>query len=339
MASVEVSVGIGAMIVHVAAARGAAPAALAAAAGFDAASAADPDARIPLTVETRLWDEAARALGDDAFGVHAAEVVRPGAFDVMDYAVRTAPTLRVALDRLVRYNRLVHDAAVFSLKESHDTMRVEHGFRVAGLVQSRHAAEFTLASLLVIGGQIAGTGPLRARAVELRHPAPALATLGELVRVFGVEPTFSCSVNALELDRATLDRPAPAADPALWRVIERHAEALLAARPEVVPTTADRVRRALSSALGEGETTLAAVAAKLKMSERSLQRRLADEGVTFDALLDATRKDLALHYLADPRLAIGEVAYLLGYSEPSPFHRAFKRWTGITPSEARKKAA
>lgn len=81
------------------------------------------------------------------------------------------------------------------------------------------------------------------------------------------------------------------------------------------------------------------MAARLKMSERSLQRRLADEGVTFDALLDEVRRVLSLRYLADPSIAIAEVAYLLGYSEPSPFYRAFRRWTGTSPSEMRTRAA
>jgi len=70
-----------------------------------------------------------------------------------------------------------------------------------------------------------------------------------------------------------------------------------------------------------------------------VQRRLADEGFTFDAILDDLRRDLALRYLSDKRIAIAEVAYLLGYSEPSPFHRAFKRWTGSTPNEMRNRAA
>jgi AraC-like DNA-binding protein len=95
----------------------------------------------------------------------------------------------------------------------------------------------------------------------------------------------------------------------------------------------------LANRLGEGDATLAGVAKALKMSERSLQRRLADEGATFDALLDDVRRQLSLRYLADPAIAVSEVAYLLGYSEPSPFHRAFKRWTGTTPTEARRTSA
>jgi AraC-like DNA-binding protein len=336
MSEITMTARIGAMVVHAAAARGVDPARLQALTGFDPASAADPDARISLELESRLWETAARLAGDDAFGLHAAALLEPGAFDVLDYACRTAPTLRIAFDRLIRYNRIEHDAAVFCASDGPTSTRLEHRFRIPGFEQSRHSAEFTLAAVIVIGGQIAGV-ELRPGAVEFRHAAPR--STAEHVRTFGVEPRFSCEANVLELDRSVLDRPAPRADPALSRIIERQAEALLAARPAPTDTTADRVRRLLVAALGEGEASLLAVAEKLRMSERSLQRRLADEGTTFDALLEDLRKQLALRYLADPKVAIGEVAYLLGYSEPSPFHRAFKRWTGTTPKEFRARSA
>ncbi|HEX2873704.1 MAG TPA: AraC family transcriptional regulator [Polyangiaceae bacterium] len=333
---VEVAASIGAMIVAAARAMGADAAALAEHAGFDVTHASDPDARIPIAVETLLWDEAARLTSDQAFGIHAAEGLRPGIFDVMDYAVRTAPTLRAGLERLARYNRLVHDAAVFSLVREGDALRVEHSLE--GVRQSRHAAEFTLASLLVVGGQISGA-PLLAKRVAFRHEAPG--STAEHLRVFGVAPNFSAPVNALTFSLELLERPIPAADPLLWRVIERHAEALLAARPQPVETTTARVRRILCEKLGEDEAaaTLSGLASRLRMSERSLQRRLADEGQTFDGLLDELRHDLAVRYLTDKRIAIAEVAFLLGYSEPSAFHRAFKRWTGLTPSQLRQRAA
>jgi AraC-like DNA-binding protein len=146
-------------------------------------------------------------------------------------------------------------------------------------------------------------------------------------------------VNFIELDTTFVDRENPKADPALSRVIERHAESLLAGRPNPVASTPERVRQLFASALGEGEVGLSSIAQKLKMSERSLQRRLADEGVSFDSLLDEVCRELAQRYLADPKIAVSEVAYLLGYSEPSPFHRAFKRWTGKTPAELRRRAA
>jgi AraC-like DNA-binding protein len=328
----EVSAGIGAFIAHVAAGAGVD---LKAATGFDPAVAGDPDARIPLELETQLWDDAARLSRDEAFGLHAAEKVRPGAFDVLDYAVRSAPTLRGSLQRLARYNRLVHDAAVFKLIDRGEALRVEHALRMSA-TQSRHAAEFTLASMVVIGEQISGAR-VRPSAVEFRHAAPASTVEHE--RIFGLRPRFSAPVNALDLASGILDRPALAADPALSRLVERHAEALLAARPEPVESTAERVRRLLIGMLPEGGAPLKAVAARLRMSVRSLQRRLSGEGVSFDALLEELRRELSLRYLADPRIAIAEVAYLVGYSEPSAFHRAFKRWTGTTPAETRRPAA
>lgn len=339
MSTIEVSAGLGTMVVAIAQACGVDAAGLLAASGFDPKVSGNPDARIPFEMEQVLWREAAARANDEAFGIHAAELVQPGAFDVLDYAVRTAPTLRSSLERLVRYNRLVHDVAEWSLVARGDIVRIEHTLRVGGVVQNRHGAEFTIATLVTIGGQIAGV-PVRPRAVGFRHARPSSTEANaELRRLFGVEPEFLEQVNFIELDAAFVDRKNPKADAALSRVIERHAESLLAARPEPTLSTADRVRRILAGALGKGELTLGAVAQEMKSSERSVQRKLAEEGLTFDALLDETRLDLALRYLADPKIAIAEVAYLLGYSEPSPFHRAFKRWTGKTPTEARKQAA
>lgn len=339
MSSLEVSAGIGGVVVAIASQLGADASKLVEATGYDPKSASDPDARIPLEMEHALWRTAATLLGDEAFGVHAAELVKPGMFDVLDYAVRTAPTLLQSLERLVRYNRLVHDAAVWALLPRGDALRVEHTFRVGGIVQERHAAEFTLCTLVTIGSQLADI-PLRPRAVGFRHAKPAASEANaELSRLFGLEPQFLQPVNYIELDNAVVARENPKADASLSRLVERHAEALLAARPEPTLSTADRVRHVLAAAFGQGETTLADVARKLKLSERSLQRRLSDEGETFDALLDRVRRDLALRYLADPKIAVAEIAFLLGYSEPSPFHRAFKRWTGKTPSEMRKQAA
>jgi AraC-like DNA-binding protein len=333
------SAAIGAMIVAAAAARGADPARLMAATGFDPALASNPDAKISLALEAALWAEAARMTSDDAFGLHAAELVKPGMFDVLDYAVRTAPTLRISLERLARYNRLVHDAAVFELVPDDAVVRVEHDFRAGSGAQSRHSAEFTLASLAVVATQLAGE-PVRPRAVAFAHSEPARAeTLAEHRRIFGLKPQFGCPRKVVAFDARVLDRPLPQADRALSRVIERHAEALLAQLPALHETTAERVRNLLWATLGEQVPTLGELASRLKTSERSLQRKLAEEKLTFELLLDQVRRDLALRYLADPKIAVAEIAYLLGYSEPSPFHRAFKRWTGLTPNEARRSVA
>jgi AraC-like DNA-binding protein len=301
--------------------------------GFDPAWLIDAEARMPLVVEERLWDRAAELTDDALFGLHAAAEIRPGAFDVLDYAVRTAPDLRTALKRLARYNRLVHDLASFAVIPAGDTVRIEHRFERHGARPCRQAAEFTLASLVVVAKQIGGQ-PLPVLAVEFAHAA--LSPADDYRRVFGVTPRFDAPVSSLVLAGEVLDRPVPTADPGLSRIVTAHAEQLLAALAPTGDTLTAQVRRQLTEGMANGPMTLAQVARRLHLSGRSLQRRLQAEGTRFDQLVDAVRREMALRYIADERLALGEVAYLLGFAEPSAFHRAFKRWTGMTPTAARR---
>lgn len=329
----QVSARIGALIVQAAAARGVDAQRLMTESGFDPGWLIDTEARMPLAVEERLWDRAAELTADALFGLHAAAAIRPGAFDVLDYAVRTAPDLRTALQRLVRYNRLVHDLASFALLPAGAAVRIEHRFDGAGVRPCRQAAEFTLASLVVVASQIGGQ-PVQALAVEFAHAAQGPAE--EYGRVFGVTPRFDAPVSCLVLAGEVLDRSVPAADPGLSRIVTAHAEQLLAALAPTADMLTAQVRRQLTEGMATGPMTLTQVARRLHLSERSLQRRLEAEGTRFAQLVDEVRRELALRYIADERLALGEVAYLLGFAEPSPFHRAFKRWTGTTPSAARR---
>lgn len=329
----QVSARVGALIVQVAGARGVDAQRLMAEAGFQASWLGDAEARMPLAVEERLWDRAAELSGDPLFGLRAAAAIRPGAFDVLDYAVRTAPDLRSALQRLARYNRLVHDLATFEVIPDGAAVRIVHRFDGTGERPCRQAAEFTLASLVVVASQISAQ-PVQVLAVEFAHPAAGDA---EAFRaVFGVVPRFEAAVSCLTLAADLLDRPVPAADPALSRIVTAHAEQLLCAHVPVHEGVAAQVRRQLAEGMASGPMTLKQIAHRLHLSERSLQRRLDDEGTRFTELVDEVRRELALRYVADERLALGEVAYLLGFAEPSPFHRAFKRWTGTTPAAARR---
>ncbi len=329
----QISARIGALIVAVAGARGVDAPRLMADAGLEPGWLDDAEARMPLAVEERLWGLAAERTGDPLFGLHAAAAIRPGAFDVLDYAVRTAPDLRSALQRLARYNRLVHDLATFEVIPEGAAVRIVHRFDATGERPCRQAAEFTLASLVVVASQISAE-PVQALAVEFAHPAAADA---EAFRaVFGVAPRFEAPVSCLTLAADVLDRPVPAADPALSRIVTAHAEQLLAAHAPVQESVAAQVRRQLAEGMASGPMTLRQIAHRLHLSERSLQRRLDEEGTRFAELVDEVRRELALRYIADERLALGEVAYLLGFAEPSPFHRAFKRWTGTTPAAARR---
>lgn len=334
----QVSARVGALIVQSAASRGVDVRRLMIESGFNPDWLNDPEARMGLVVEERLWERAAELSGDPLFGLHAAQAIRPGAFDVLDYVVRTAPDLLTALHRLARYNRLVHDLAAFEINPQGETVRIEHRFDGGGARPCRQAAEFTLASLVVVGSQMAGQ-PVHALAVEFTHPAPdnGLHTHESYRTVFGVTPRFDAPASFIVLPVAVLERPVPAADPTLSRIVTTHAEHLLQAHAPVHKSIAEQVRCMLAEHLSNGPVSLTQAAQRLHMSERSLQRRLDDEGTRFADLADEVRRELALRYISDPRLSLGEVAFLLGFAEPSPFHRAFRRWTGMTPAMARRR--
>ena len=134
----------------------------------------------------------------------------------------------------------------------------------------------------------------------------------------------------LHADDAAL--PLRSADPALAAIVRRRLDRLLQhGSPEADPAVASRVRRVLIEQAGRSEPSAQAVARELGMSPRTLTRRLAAEGASFREVLDKLRQEAAVALLREGRMGIGEIAFLLGYSEPAAFHRSFKRWTGKTP--------
>jgi len=168
----------------------------------------------------------------------------------------------------------------------------------------------------------------------IRFPDPAPRDAAEHARIFGSPIRFDSGSCQLVFAAATLNLKIAKADQGLLAVLDRHAEELLARYPRR-DILVDRVRRAIRDELNGGNPSLDRVAAQIGLGPRTLQRRLREQGTSHQDLLDQMRRDLAMKYLTEPQIAICEVAYLLGFSESSALHRAFKRWTGMTPSEFR----
>jgi AraC-like DNA-binding protein len=328
----SVSVRLARLVLATAQLHGADGAAVAAAAGFELDLLEEPDARIPLAVEDALWREASAATGIEAIGLAAAELVQPGMFDVLDYAVRSSANVEEALLRFIRLNRLEHDTATFAIEPGEGRVLLVHALR-GEAPPSRQLSEFTLAGLLYAARQCT---EVDIRPLEVHFRGPPSAAAARYERAFGSPVRFEREAAALVVEPGVLTLPFKRADSALCAILERHAAALLAALPPLEASLADRVRTLVAGELRGGDPSIGAIAADLHMSDRSLQRKLAAEGASFDAIVDTLRAELATRYLADRRIAIAEVAFLLGYSEPSAFHRAFKRWTGKTPGEHRK---
>jgi AraC-like DNA-binding protein len=301
--------------------------------GLDPASLSDPDKRIPNQQLVALYEHAARLTGDDAFGLHVAERISPTAFDVLGYAALNSPTARQALHRLVRYYRIWTDGSKFDLET--DATEARLTYSMIDPPTGRHECEFTLA-ITVIGLRSATGTSWTPREVWFQHAPPE--NTSEHRRIFRAPIRFAQVSNELFFHRSLLDAPIARADPNLCAVLDRHAEELLAklgaqGRSQNV---VDQVRQILSIALRGGDPGLEAIARQLRMSTRTLQRKLNEKGTSHQDLLDEMRRELSMRYLQEPEIAICEVAYLLGFSESSTFHRAFRRWTGLTPKEYRQ---
>src|SRR6185295_13335937 len=141
--------------------------------------------------------------------------------------------------------------------------------------------------------------------------------------------------NGFTLSRHAFSLPMRRRDQVLQGVLERHVAEIAARHPAGKDIVTD-VQRALTARVADGDTRLQSVARQLGASPRTLQRRLTAAGVRYQDLLERVRCQAAEKYLAESALAIGEVSWLLGYSEPSAFHRAFKRWRGLSPQAFRR---
>jgi AraC-like DNA-binding protein len=301
------------------------------AAGIDPDRVGDPNVDIPAEPRRRLWGEAVRLTGDPDFGLHMAEWVGSCPeehFDVLAYAVRSCATLGDHYNRMGRYVRLINEGTFLSLDVEEDVARLGHGM-LDGTLPPGQPVECMLA-LAVLQGRRAVGDDFSPREVNFAHASPAGTS--EQERLFRAPVRYACPRNELLLDRAHLERPQRHAELRLLAVLDRQLEALMSKLP-ADRSFPGRVKCYMAEHFLDGEPTLRSVAARLKMSSRSVQRRLKDEGTSFAELLANVRRDLALRHLQNPGMTINEVAFLLGFAEVSAFHRAFKRWTGSTPAE------
>lgn len=294
--------------------------------GVDPMMFRDPEARLPHATAAPLWPAAARLTNDLDLGLHVAEGVPPGNYGVLEYAVRTSENLGSGFQRLAQYTRFLHDNAEIKLTVERDRAVLSHSIPVLGR-PPRPISEYIVATWLLTFRRATGVNwtPLQ---VRFQHAVPD--NTSEHERIFGCTPEFEHHRNELVFARDLLNIPMAKADATLQQILEAQVVAVIEKLPKGEATT-DAVRRLLATELGEGQPTLEQIAPRLHMSPRTLHRRLEDEGTSFRQVLNEVRRELAARHLIERRLAIGEIAFLLGFSEPSAFHRAFKRWTGHAP--------
>ncbi|MDR7331617.1 AraC family transcriptional regulator ligand-binding domain-containing protein [Roseateles asaccharophilus] len=264
------------------------------------------------------------------FPLRLARGIAPRHFGVVGFAALACGTLGDALQRLERHHRAVYDVNLARVRPTVQGLSIEWGVergRPGALVD-----ETAIASLVQLTRDMTGR-PLRPLAVDFVNPQPP--DLRPYTDFFGAPVRFDQPGTRLLLAAQDLALPLRGADADLLALLDAQAERLL---QQVAAVSGPVVlwRQALVGQIRSGHTSLADLAANLQMSPRSLQRRLAEQGHSFQALLSDTRRQLAEAYLRDPQLELAEVALLLGYSEQSAFTRAFRQWTGLAPLQWRR---
>ena len=281
----------------------------------------DPDRNLPCNVMGTLVEEAMQRRPVNNLAARLAAETPMGAFPLLDYLVLTSETVGDALKQLARYLRLVGAPYAVETREDEDPVRV---LFVCPAIP--FSVEFGV-TLSLRHLQAETEGRLRAQSVNFLHrPDDA----SEIARMVGCPVYGGAEWSGFLLSRSMWELPMRRRDPVLRSMLEQHAREITERMPP--PEGIEReVRLALASRIARGEVQIESVARALAVSVRSLQRRLAEAGMSYQGLLDATRKVAASEYLSNAALSIGEIGYLLGYSEPAAFHRAFKRWHGVAP--------
>jgi AraC-like DNA-binding protein len=302
------------------------------AAGLEAARLDDLDGHLELAELDRMQQTALALTGDPALGLHMAERATAPAYDVVGYLAAHGATLRDSIENVFRYTRILSDM----------TARIEEAGDVATLVFKfmgdpdappvRLRAELTVAGFLRLVRTFCGENA-RPHEALFEHAAPPYAA--EYTRLFGGVERFAQPVTALRFHRTMLARESIHKNPRFHAMVTSEAERMLE-RLERGVTHAARVRELLASKRLGTAPSMNAVAAALGMSVRSLRRRLSEEGVSYPELLEQAQVAFAKRLLESPARSIYEVAFEMGFSDPSAFHRAFRRWTGMTPAQYRE---
>ncbi len=314
------------------AAEGLPAAELCAEAGIDLAALQLPQTRVDVDKISRLWELAVARSGKVALGLCPQLTARYGNVDVVGYALASGPNLLVGFQHLTRHMAVISDCTTFAL--DHDTRGYWISIAHIGATRPipRQRVEYALLTLFTLCCWLTRR-ELRPLAVELTTPQPAATGEAPYHVAFGMLPRFGQAANRFLLAEADLRADIPTHNPSLWALHERLVETELDHLGQSLTST--RVRTEVARILHRGEPRREDVAARLHLTDRTLQRRLQAESVSYQQLLDDTRCELARQYLSDERRSLAEVADLLGFADQSNLFRACKRWFGLPPGQYR----
>ncbi|MCF6210126.1 MAG: AraC family transcriptional regulator [Gammaproteobacteria bacterium] len=300
--------------------------------GLDPALLREPNARYPGHAIKRLWHRVKETLQNPCIGLEVASHFHPTTLHALGFAWMASTTLEEAFARLVRYSRIITDREEYRFGETDKDFR----FEVHPLDEDRfypyESRDAAFAVLITMCRSIYGNdfNPLH---IEFCRPEPAQPCMGEFHELFRAPLIFSAPVYAMHFDKEIMRKPLSTANADVARANDEIITNYLLQSDSC--DIVMQVKKHLTEQLSSGKATQDSIARALNISSRSLQRRLHEAGTHYSEVLNNTRRELAITYIRNSRLSMGEITYLLGFAEVSNFSRAFKRWTGKPPSEYR----
>ena len=332
MAELTVGAGLPRGLVKVAMARGADPGELCARAGLSPDQLQDQDNRIAISNYIALFRVAKALTGDEAIALHYGEEVDLSELSIAGLIMNAAETMNDAFVQMNRFGRLA-----IEYEGGGERFRMASDKRGVWLVDQR-ADPNSFPELTEVTFARQTCAPRRflprqhVQEVHVTHAEPAYRA--EYERIFQCPVVFNADWNAIRIDPTLGSHRVQLQPKYVFGVLSERAEALLR-ELEASKSARGRVESLLMPVLHTGDVAMETIAQRMGISRQTLFRRLKAEGVTFEKILDELRHRLALHYLSGKKASVNETGYLVGFSDPAAFSRAFKRWTGRSPSELR----
>lgn len=277
--------------------------------------------------------------GDPLFGLKSSEYVQPGSYSVLGYIVMSCATLGEAIERIQPYEKLVGDMGITTLEPEGDCILVRWHCAYPQPQVRAQMIDNVLASWVTYARWLChdpGATPIE---IRFEHSLRQPEHRAHYERLFGCPLKFDQPQSAILISPEHMELPLRQPDQALRRTLEDHAQSQILTLADTDANLVIRVRNTIRHLLRAGVSNMDLVAEKLHITPRTLQRRLKQQGLSYQQLRDEIRLELAEDYLLNTNLSIAEIATLLGFAEPRSFHRSFKGWTGLPPGDYRSSGA
>jgi AraC-like DNA-binding protein len=300
--------------------------------GIDPASVKSPDARIPVETYLLIQDQAAEYVHDPYFGLHMGEFFEAGSWSILGYMMMNCKTLAEAAEKSGRYSRIIGNLIEGKSQFRFNKFKAIFFTPPHAPKMSRHCFEATFSSTVRMMRTLTGVNTLSPLEVTFIYPEPE--STAEYERIFCCPVRFGQKDNSMTMDIRIGNTPILMANPGLLEYFEKYAQDFLAEMDRKNELT-QAVTKIILRRLDDESLSIDKVAKEMSMSVRTLQNHLESEGVVFSSLLKDIRERLAQKYLRE-NYSVEQITYLLGFSEPSVFRKAFKKWSGVTPREFRE---